>query len=226
LRAHCNILADRNSLGRRGETRMEPLLGYLPIVAAAFGVPQYLPQIIKLSATRDTAGLSWSWAALTSLNNAAWLGYFALSSYWTAIVPSGAATLLAGAIAVVLARRGHATVRAAVPICAWVALLAGGYAVGGRAGLGTLLTAASIVQVAPSLWAAYRTARPTGVARGTWLLILGELSCWTVFGLYRSDTRLVVLGITGVTASLLMLARLRRTSHDTVPPRGVANLSP
>jgi hypothetical protein len=58
---------------------MTDVLGYAPLVAAAFGVPQFLPQIRKLRTTRDTAGLSWSWAALTTLNNGAWFGYFFLA---------------------------------------------------------------------------------------------------------------------------------------------------
>jgi hypothetical protein len=83
-----------------------------------------------------------------------------------------------------------------------------------RSGLGTLLTAAFVLQVTPSLWTAYRTAHLTGVARGTWLLILGELSCWTIFGVHQSDPRLIALGVTGATASALMLTRIRRT-RDT-----------
>ena len=50
---------------------MTDLLGAAPIVAAGFAVPQFLPQIRKLLTTRDTAGVSPSWAALTSVNNAA-----------------------------------------------------------------------------------------------------------------------------------------------------------
>lgn len=192
---------------------MEHLLGYLPIAAAAFAIPQFLPQLIKLRVTGDTAGVSWSWATLTSVNNSAWLGYFLLSGYWTAILPSSAAAILAGAIATTLAVRGLATWRAATLICAWAALLVTGAAVAGRVGLGTLLAGAFIVQVAPSLWTAYRTERPTGVAYGTWLLILGEVSCWLAFGFYRSDPRLIALGIAGVTASVLMLARTWRTSN-------------
>ena len=88
------------------------------------------------------------------------------------------------------------------------------FALAGRAGLGTLLTAAFILQVTPSIWIAYRTDHPTGVSRGTWLLILGELSCWTIFGLHASDPRLLTLGLTGVTASALMLHRIRRTTGD------------
>jgi len=79
------------------------------------------------------------------------------------------------------------------------------------------LTCTGFVQVAPSLWTAYRTARPTGISSGTWLLILGELSCWLVFGLYRSDPRLITLGVTGVVASTLILARIHRTSRREQP---------
>ena len=109
-----------------------------------------------------------------------------------------------------LARRGQARRRPAVLIGGWVTLLAAGVTVAGRAGLGTLLTVAFVLQVTPSLWTAYRNAQLTGVAAGTWLLILGELSCWSIFGLHQADPRLLTLGLTGVTASVLMLARIRR----------------
>ena len=191
---------------------MGDLLDALPIAAAAFAIPQFLPQLRKLRRTDDTAGVSWSWATLTSVNNAAWIGYFALSAYWAALVPASSATLLAGALAAMLARRGQAKARPAVLIGAWVTLLAAAFTMAGRAGLGTLLTAAFILQVTPSIWTAYRTARPTGISQGTWLLIFGELSCWTVFGVHTSDPRLMILGFTGVAASLLMLARIRRTA--------------
>src|SRR5262245_51654005 len=187
---------------------MGNLLDYAPIAAAAFAIPQFVPQILKLRRTDDTAGVSWPWAALTSVNNAAWFAYFALSAYWAALVPSSSATLLAGALATMLARRRPPATRPAVLVGAWAALLAAAVAVAGRAGLGTLLTAAFVLQVTPSIWTAYRTARPTGVSQGTWLLILGELACWASFGLHEADPRLVVLGCTGVAASLLMLARI------------------
>jgi hypothetical protein len=199
-------------------------IDYAPIAAAAFAIPQFLPQLRKLRCTDDPAGVSWPWAALTSVNNAAWFAYFALSAYWTALVPSSSATLLAGALATMLARRGRATARTAALVGAWAALLAAALAVADRTGLGTLLTAAFVLQVTPSIWTAYRTARPTGISQGTWLLILGELSCWATFGLHKSDPRLIVLGFTGVTASLLMLARIRRTTaiqQSTAPRRAI-----
>ena len=97
---------------------MGNLLDYAPIAAAAFAIPQFLPQLRKLRATDDTAGVSWPWATLTSVNNAAWLAYFALSAYWAALVPACSATLLAGALATMLARRGQATARPAALVCA------------------------------------------------------------------------------------------------------------
>ena len=47
------------------------------------------------------------------------------------------------------------------PVSGFVFAAAG--AVAGQAGLGALLTAAFLLQVTPSLWTAYRTARPTGI---------------------------------------------------------------
>jgi uncharacterized protein with PQ loop repeat len=205
---------------------MGDLLDYLPLAAAAFAIPQFLPQLLKLRATDDTAGVSWSWATLTGVNNAAWFAYFALSAYWAALVPATSATLLAGTLATMLARRGLAKTRPSVLIGGWVALLVAGFTVAGRTGLGTLLTVAFILQVTPSLWTAYRTAHLTGVAAGTWLLILGELSCWTIFGVHRSDPRLITLGVTGVTASTLMLARIRYTRRHEPLSRANAEADP
>jgi uncharacterized protein with PQ loop repeat len=193
---------------------MSELLDYAPIAAAAFAIPQFVPQIVKLLSSDDTAGVSWSWATLTSVNNAAWLAYFALSGFWTALVPASSAALLAGTLATMLALRGRAKAWPTLLIGGWVALLVAAFTVAGRTGLGALLTAAFVLQFTPSIWTAYRTEDPTGISRGTWMLVLGELSCWTIFGLHKSDPRLIILGCTGVAASILMLTRIRRSSGN------------
>jgi uncharacterized protein with PQ loop repeat len=199
---------------------MTSVLGYAPIAATVFGVPQFLPQMLKLRATRDTAGISWSWAALTAVNNAAWIGYFALSRYWMALVPSCSVAVLAGALTVMLTGRAKANRRSLTVIGTWAATLAVACVVAGRVGLGTLLTAAFVVQVAPCLLTAYRTARPSGVSAGTWALILGELACFLIYGLYESDPRLTTLGSTGVIASTLMLARIYWTINHGADGQG------
>ena len=140
-------------------------LDYAPIAATAFAVPQFVPQVLKFRATRDTAGVSWAWATLTCLNNAAWLAYFTLEHYWTALIPSSSATALSGTLAVMLWRKPKA--RTAIPIAAWAAMLVTAGLILGRTGLGALLTAAFVIQVAPSIWTAYRTERPTEIGRAS-----------------------------------------------------------
>jgi uncharacterized protein with PQ loop repeat len=197
-------------------------LEFAPIAAAAFAVPQFLPQIRRVLRSGDTSGVSWAWAALTSVNNAAWFAYFFASAYWTALVPAASASTLAGLLAVVLASRGRASRRVAVAGTAWASLLAAVFAAAGLAGLGMLLTGAFMLQVTPSIWTAYRTEHPSGISRGTWLLVLGELTCWFSYGLYRADPRLLVLGATGIAASLLMLAR---TLHRPIAPAPAAEVA-
>ena len=119
--------------------------------------------------------------------------------------------VLAGTMAVMLARRGTGFPRRPAALAlAWAALLIAAGSLFGRTGLGTALTVAFLLQVTPSVWTAYRADHTTGISTSTWLLIFGELLCWGVFGIYQSDPRLIVLGATGVTASLLVLARVAR----------------
>ena len=47
--------------------------------------------------------------------------------------------------------------------------------------------------------------------------IFGELLCWGVFGIHEADPRLIVLGATGVVASLLVLARVSWPRADPAP---------
>lgn len=191
-------------------------MSVLPLIAALFAVPQFVPQLARLWRTGDTSGVSAAWAALTSVNNGAWTAYFALSRLWAALVPSISATLLAGLLAVSLARRGELARRTAVSVTGWSALLAVAGGMAGRAALGAVLTASFLVQAAPSVWQAYRSARVSGISAGTWLLILGELLCWASYGTAERDPRLMVLGWAGTAISLLILARvaLVRLSAD------------
>ena len=101
-------------------------------------------------------------------------------------------------------RRAAAAVLASV----WAAVLVSAAAAFGRTGLGSALAVAFALQVAPSVWTVYRSRDTAGVSRGTWLLIFGELLCWGVFGIHEAGPRLIVLGATGVVASLLVLARV------------------
>ena len=161
--------------------------------------PQFLPQLLKLPATGDAAGVSWAWAALTCLNNGAWMAYFALAPYWTALIPSSSATTLARTLAI----DAHPSRTGGLPArdCdrRRAAMLAGPSLPGGPA------------------WGRcyrrvhFRSPRPSGPPTGppappasplgpgcSWL---GELSCWLAFGLHKSDPRLMILGAGVITAA-------------------------
>jgi hypothetical protein len=182
------------------------VVAFLPVVAAACAIPQFVPQIRKLRPTEDTAGLSTPWALLTGINNAAWFGYFAASRYWFALVSSSSASILGGGLGIMLQRRRPVPRRTVLLIAGWIAVLGGAAAVDRRL-LGAVLTGAFLIQVVPAVVTAYRTPNPTGIARGTWRLILAEVACWAVFGAAHHDGPLVVLGTTGMTTALLMLHR-------------------
>jgi len=203
---------------------MQAVFASLPLVAAFLAVPQFLPQLARVRRAGPTAGVSWSWAALTSVNNAAWLGYFALSGFWTALVPAISATVLSGLLAIELARRGGVPKRPLMLTLVWAVVLLAAAAVSGRPGLGSALAVAFLLQVTPSVWTVYRSRDPAGVSRGTWLLILGELLCWGVFGIHEADPRLIMLGATGVVASLLVLARVSWTRTGREPVTRLAEV--
>ena len=188
----------------------------LPVLAAGFAIPQFVPQILKLHRTDDAAGLSAPWALLTAVNNTAWAGYFAASRYWFALIPATSTALLGGCLGVMLTRRHTLTRRGWMAIGAW-AIVLGVAASADRRLLGATLTGAFLIQVVPAVTTAYRTRHPTGIAVGTWWLILAEVSCWAAFGAAKRDGPLIILGATGVISALLMLHRAR-TTHDVRPP--------
>ncbi|HWL43731.1 MAG TPA: hypothetical protein VNQ73_12355 [Ilumatobacter sp.] len=203
---------------------MMVLLDLAPLGAAVFAVPQFVPQLRRALRSGDVAGVSWLWAALTSAGNAAWFVYFALSGYWLALVPAVSASSMAGLLAMSIGRARCPDRRSVALVIGWASLLVGSFGLAGRVGLGTLLSVAFVVQVVPAIWTAYRTQVPTGIAVGTWLLVLGELSCWGAYGLHRGDGRLAVMGVSGSIAAVLMISRAvtARRSPIAVGPVGSA----
>jgi hypothetical protein len=185
----------------------------LPVLAAGFAIPQFVPQILKLHRTDDAAGLSAPWALLTGINNAAWFGYFAASRYWFALIPATSAALLGGCLGIMLNRRRTLTRSGWMTIGAWTVILGVAASVDRRL-LGATLTGAFLIQVIPAVTTAYRTRQPTGISRGTWRLILAELSCWAAFGTAKREAPLIILGTTGVISALLMLNRARTTAKQ------------
>lgn len=197
---------------------MNTLAEYLPIAAAVFAIPQFLPQITRLYRTGDPSGVSLTWAMLTGVSNVAWITYFVLSGFWFALLPSTSAAFLVTVLTIMLLRRQPTPHRSIAITLAWATIIAAASIAGGRTGLGAILVVAFAVQATPSVWTAYRVADPTGISPGTWGLILAELTCWALYGTHKNDTALILMGVTGTTAATLILARIPlRTDAATKP---------
>ena len=134
---------------------MPALFSLVALVAAILAVPQLLPQLARLGRTGKIAGMSWSWAARRASTTRPGPAMFALS---------GLGLRRARELGDGARRDAGGDVRPRGCICAppaalalvWTALLIDAVSLVGRAGLGTALTVAFLLQVTPLAWTEYR----------------------------------------------------------------------
>lgn len=183
----------------------------LSLAATAFAVPQLLPQLQRIRRV-GPEGVSAQWALLTAVGNAAWLTWFVRSGIASGAIPTGTSLVLAVGIAVAMRGRGALPPRAFGLPGLWALALLVTTAVGGTTALGTALTGAFVLQVTPSLVAAWRSPDPVGVSRLTWVLIAAEVTCWGVVGATEGRAPLIALGLSGWMAAggMLWLSRPSR----------------
>jgi len=116
-----------------------------------------------------------------------------------------------GFLFVALVRFGAPARSAVVGGVAWAALLTAATVVGGWSALGAVLGVSYAVQVAPSLWTAWRTYAPTGISPGTWVLVLVQVVLWGYYGMVEQDWAIKGFALIGIASSLLMLLRWATT---------------
>lgn len=177
------------------------------MAATVLAITSLIPQARRLRRTHDAAGVSITWTAIGSVTNAGWFTYVSTEGLWA----SAPATVLSSAfyawLFLLLARLGTPWRRAAQLGAAWGGVLIVMTSLSSLAVLGSVLGLAYAIQVGPSVWTAYRTWAPTGVAPETWLMMLVQVVLWGVYGLANGDVPIMIYGVTGFTASVLMLAR-------------------
>jgi hypothetical protein len=78
---------------------------------------------------------------------------------------------------------------------------------GGALALATMLPLAYAVQVAPSVWSAYRAYTPTGIAAATWVLVGFEALLWGLYGWAHDDPATRMFAVVGSLAAAAILAR-------------------
>ena len=172
-----------------------------------------IPQIARLLKTRRTEGVSPGWAVLGVVINSGWLIFLAAEGVWLPMLACAIAN--AGfALTVWLLRRNGADVRAGLGVSAAAAVVLGAIGAGwGWTVLGAALAVATMVQFLPSIVAAWRTYAPVGLSLATWTLTLAETVGWMAYGVLIDQIPIILYGLTGITASILILARMALTRH-------------
>ena len=185
----------------------ETLANVAAIVATLFTAAFLLPQVIKLVRTRDSKGVSTTWPALGLVTNLGWFVYIINQQLWTAIFAPFITFIFYAVTLWAVGRTGRSLRGAWLRGVVWSVLLVTVLAAGGWIMFGVVLGLSYGVVLAPSVWTAYRTADPSGIAPATWWIGGLEAALWGYYGAFHSDRGIVTLAVIGVVGSALMLAR-------------------
>ena len=189
------------------------------IVASILAVGSLVPQAVRLLRTRDVAGVSVLWTALGTVTNLAWFAYALARGLWAGVPATLATACFYGFLFVMLVRFGGRAGAAVLGGLAWAVFLTAITLIGGWSALGAVLGISYAVQVAPSLWTAWRTYAPTGIAPGTWLLVFVQVILWGYYGVEEQDWAIKGFALTGIVSSTLMLLRWAMTRSAPPPTR-------
>ena len=183
------------------------------IIATAVALVASVPQLRRIIVVGDVAGVSLSFATLGVASELAWITYAVHGRLWSAVPEAIAMSAANGAMAYGLVRAGAARRRAVAAAGAWVVVMVATALVAGVGGLGVVLGLAYAVQTAPSIWTAYRTHAPSGVAAATWALIGVEAALWGVYGIVHGDPAISAFAVIGSVAAAAILGRKFTTRH-------------
>ena len=191
-------------------------------VATAVTFVQVVPQVVRLVRLKRTEGASPAWAAIGMVINIGWTAYVIAEEFWVTIPAVLAAVISFGLVLYLLWRNG-ADVRVAVISGIAVGVAAVGLQlVSGWTVLGTVLGLSNGLYLGPSVYAAWRSYAPVGVAPVTWVLTAGEGILWGYYGVLVEAVPIMVYGSTAFLLAALILLRLWITRHriraELTPP--------
>ena len=178
-------------------------------VLSAFGD---LPQLRRIAATGDIAGVSAATAALGVTTELTWFAYSADESLWTAMPESALMALANIALLVLVCGRGETWRPPVFGAIGWAVVLAGIGVAGGTRTLGAVLGAAYLVQVAPAVWTVLHEPVPSGVATSTWVLIAIEALLWGMYGIVWDDPATMTFAVVGAIAAGVAVDWIIRTA--------------
>lgn len=200
----------------------DQLANLVAAVATAVTFMQVVPQVVRLLRLKRTEGASPAWAAIGMVINIGWTAYVIAEEFWVTIPAVLAAVISFGLVLYLLWRNG-ADVRVAVISGVVVGVAAVGLQlVAGWTVLGTVLGLSNGLYLGPSVWAAWRSYAPVGVAPLTWVLTAGEGVLWGFYGVLVEAVPIMVYGGTALLLAVLVLLRLWTTRHriasELAPP--------
>ena len=203
----------------------EELATLVAVVATAVTFVQVVPQVVRLLRLKRTEGASPAWAAIGMVINIGWTAYVIAEEFWVTIPAVLSAVVSFGLVLFLLWRNG-ADVRVAVVACIAVGVAAVGLQlVSGWTVLGTVLGLSNGLYLGPSVWAAWRSHAPVGVAPLTWVLTAAEGILWGYYGVLVEAIPIMVYGSTALLLAALVLLRLWITRHriasELTPPEGL-----
>lgn len=196
---------------------MSKTLADIAVIAATFLTVVFLiPQILKLLRTGDSHGVSATWPALGFVTNVGWFSFVINQELWAAIF-APLFTFMFYAITVwAVGRTGRSLRKAVLFSAAWAALLASIPVLWGWTQLGVVLGLSYGVMLAPSIWTAYRTTDPSGIAPGTWWIGILEAVLWGIYGVFNANPGIVTFGVVALFGSSLMLVRYYTTRKPAI----------
>jgi len=200
----------------------EQFANLVAVVATAVTFVQVVPQVVRLLRLKRTEGASPAWAAIGMVINIGWIAYVIAEEFWVTIPAILAAIVSFGLVLFLLWRNG-ADVRVAVIAGIVVGVASVGLQlVAGWTVLGTVLGLSNGLYLGPSVWAAWRSYAPVGVAPLTWVLTAGEGILWGYYGVLVAAIPIMVYGSTAFLLAALILLRLWITRHriasELAPP--------
>jgi uncharacterized protein with PQ loop repeat len=189
---------------------MNLVLNLIVVAASVLGSGMALPQALKLARTQNVDGVSAVWIGVSMAINVWWTIYAIHESVWALLPVSTVSLALYLGMGVIYLRSVGAS---ALPGFAVGGLILGmaplpALLVGGWEAAGLAIGLSYGIQLAPAVFAAFRTRALDGVSPGTWVISLAEAVLWLAYGAMISDIALLAGGTAGVVMATAMLSRL------------------
>ncbi len=189
---------------------MNIVLNLIVVAASVLGSGMALPQALKLARTQNVEGVSSAWIGVSMAINVWWTIYAIHQSVWALLPVSTVSLVLYIGMGVIYLR---SVGRASLPGFALGALVLGmaplpALLVAGWEAAGLAIGLSYGIQLAPAVFAAFRTRELDGVSPGTWLISWVEAVLWLAYGAMIADLALLAGGTAGVVMATAILSRL------------------